>query len=289
MSERDWWEVHADVTERIWLYDDQINAVIRSDYLREMADFLFKPGGQLLDVGCGTGWVGLKLLERGMRVDGFDVSLRQIQRAREQASKIGDSHASYWCADAVHITTQGVYDGIILHSVLHHLSYSEQTGLLKELANLLVNRGRIYIYEPLTAKPSRSITIWLLNKSTGALLRILKVLAFRLGWVDSTIRQYIAADWTMRTPNEQPGTLDALLEILPDTLNPVRVAYWHAYSIAYANFCMMLKPKYRQIAARLAPLIYRLDCLLLRHPLRHYLRCWPMVAIMAEKQTNSIN
>ncbi len=50
------------------------------------------PGASLLDVGCGTGWLGLELRERGFRVTGVDMSSAMLARAQSRFTVVrGDA------------------------------------------------------------------------------------------------------------------------------------------------------------------------------------------------------
>jgi ubiquinone/menaquinone biosynthesis C-methylase UbiE len=43
---------------------------------------------EVLDVGCGTGRITLKLLERGAKVCGIDINSKMLQKAKEKNKKI---------------------------------------------------------------------------------------------------------------------------------------------------------------------------------------------------------
>lgn len=51
-----------------------------------------KPGDRLLDLGCGTGWVGTALAGRGLHIIGVDLSERMLALARERG-KYQELHA----------------------------------------------------------------------------------------------------------------------------------------------------------------------------------------------------
>jgi ubiquinone/menaquinone biosynthesis C-methylase UbiE len=73
-------------------YDDKEGHGIQSEIEREAWKTLFKsllPLGRLevLDVGCGTGEIGLLFAELGHRVTGLDLSEKMLAKAREKTSR----------------------------------------------------------------------------------------------------------------------------------------------------------------------------------------------------------
>ena len=78
-------------------YDDKEGHGIHSEIEREAWKILFKsllPSGRLevLDVGCGTGEIGLLFAELGHHVTGLDISEKMLAKAREKTSnKVFDS------------------------------------------------------------------------------------------------------------------------------------------------------------------------------------------------------
>ena len=92
------WDVSSET------YDDKEGHGIHSEIEKEAWKTLFKsllPLGRLevLDVGCGTGEIGLLFAELDHRVTGIDISDKMLAKAREKTShkmldiafKIGDA------------------------------------------------------------------------------------------------------------------------------------------------------------------------------------------------------
>jgi ubiquinone/menaquinone biosynthesis C-methylase UbiE len=78
----------------------------------------FAPGDRLLDVGAGTGLLAIPLAARGYRVDGVDLSLLMLERAREK----GDANdpLRLVSADASRLPFRsGAYDGAFMRHLLH--------------------------------------------------------------------------------------------------------------------------------------------------------------------------
>jgi SAM-dependent methyltransferase len=283
-SEREWWNAHSDLVDYIWSYDDYLQVVVRGGYLAELNSFLFKPGGRLLDFGCGTAWASLPLAQRGMHLVGIDVSKAQITKACQQAKTLNLTNVSFYCADRIPDDEDQRYDSVLLHALLHHLPDNEKCRLLGDVARALVDGGRLYIYEPLAPKSEAPWFPRLVERVIGTVFRLTYFLAQRLRLYENRIGEAICTGWTMKSPDEEPLPLDRLLGLLPPTLAVTRISYWQCWAITYANFCMGLRPPWRNMAERLAPLFVGLDRIVLRTPMRDYLRGWPMVSILAEKR-----
>lgn len=287
-GEREWWNQSGQLNEDVWQYNPTLHRVVRSDYLTEMEAFLFFPGGRLLDIGCGHGWVGLRLAERGMRLDGIDLSESQVAQARRRAADAGLSEARFWRADARELAAdpnyRGRYDSIIVHALLHHLAADAQAALLHDLAGLLRPGGRVYLYEPVVAAPGAPWPVVVIDKALGGLLRGLTETASRIGLVAERFQVARRAGWTMLSPDEAPVDLPWLLACLPSDLDVKDVVLLHAYAIMYANLCMMLRQPWQRWASRLAGLFVSLDRLVLRQRWARHLRAWPMAGVRLEKK-----
>src|SRR5262245_23298512 len=98
-EELEWWNKFAAVMAEQWMLTPAMNAIIRTDYERDYAEYLFRPRGSFLEIGCGTGWIGHKFAERGMQVDGIDFSDGQLEIARARAAGLGLTDVAYFVRD----------------------------------------------------------------------------------------------------------------------------------------------------------------------------------------------
>jgi 2-polyprenyl-3-methyl-5-hydroxy-6-metoxy-1,4-benzoquinol methylase len=287
MDEAAWWNAYGELVEQIWNYDDYLHQVVRGEYLAEMEHFLFKPGGRLLDFGCGRGMLSLPLAQRGMNVVGVDTSAAEIATARERAAALGLSNAEFQCADELPPDQRGTYDAIMLHSVLHHVDKGQRDTLLSMLVDALAGGGHFYIYEPLIAEPGPPWQAWITDRVMGAFYRLLRWGACTAHLYVPEIGDAIRSGWRMRSPEESPNRLSELLELLPPHLSAVRVTPWHCWSVEYANICMSVQPVWRRRLERLAPVIYGIDRRVSHTSWYPYLRSWPFVSITAIKEAGN--
>lgn len=283
VTEEDWWDAYGDLHEQLWNYDAYLTQRVRAPYLDEMAAYLFRPGHRLLEFGCGTAWVGLRVAQDAMALDGVDISAEQIARAQQHAEAQGAAHTRFFHGGVEAIPGDGDYAGVILHSLLHHLSAAQVRALFARLAEVMQPGGRIYAYEPLAAAPAPPWHAWLVDKLVLLGLRVLRRAAFVLRLQLPPVRRAVQAGWTMQSPEEAPIRLDALARCLPDTLRITEVRYIHMLAVAYANLCMELRPTWRALFSRGIGIFTLLDTLLLHSPWRFYLKAWPMAGIKIEK------
>ncbi len=283
LSEEAWWNRYGDLQDQIWQYDERLTRLVRSEYLADMEEFLFQPGGHLLDFGCGTGWVGLRIARKGMSLLGVDLSDVQVAQARRNAAEAGVSRTEFRQGGVEEITSQSRYDGVILHALLHHLSESEMKTLMSRLADALCPGGRIYAYEPVAPSPNPPIGAWLLDKASLLWVRMLRALAFHLRLQSQNVRRAIQAGWSMKSPNERPVKLGHLEALLPDELVVADITYWHMCAVAHANICMGLRSPWRELLSGLTPLSKSIDKIVLATPWRVHLQGWPMVGVKMMK------
>jgi SAM-dependent methyltransferase len=73
-------------------------------------------GARVLDVGCGTGWLGRAMVDHGWRVSGVDLSQRMLARAQQRFPVV--------CADAARLPFQDrSFDGALVTAVLDFVPY----------------------------------------------------------------------------------------------------------------------------------------------------------------------
>lgn len=110
-------------------------------------------GKQVLDYGCGPGYLTNYLLGRGaVHVTGIDISDAEIERARERARADGVADRStHLVADAHDLSFEDdAFDLIVGDSILHHLDLEVA---LKEIRRVLRPGGRAVFKEPMWHNP----------------------------------------------------------------------------------------------------------------------------------------
>jgi SAM-dependent methyltransferase len=224
-----------------WNLTPRLNRAIRAEYERDYEDFLWKPGGTLLDVGCGTGARTHALARRGMEVDGIDFSARQLDLARDLADREGVPGMAFFKRDLVRDDWRGrrqQYDSIFVNALLHHLSPG----------------GRVYLYEPLLSdapRPARWPLFGLIDFCWRAVLFAYLRGGRALGWFDQRFREAMNAGYTGISPDEHPIELPRLRAAWGDEFDLVECRPYHRYGLGYAMSIMLLPPAAR---SRLEPL-----------------------------------
>ncbi|HUR50452.1 MAG TPA: class I SAM-dependent methyltransferase [Acidimicrobiales bacterium] len=112
-----------------------------AQWLGELAVHL-PAGGSVLDLGCGAGVPGSRLLaEWGFEVTGVDISAVQIRRARNlvPAARFVQADVVEWECDP------GTFDAIVSLYTLIHIPLEDQQSLLPKLANWLKPGGYLLV------------------------------------------------------------------------------------------------------------------------------------------------
>jgi ubiquinone/menaquinone biosynthesis C-methylase UbiE len=143
-------EVEADT------YDQRFGIAADDESCREMVEELeyvlgdrLPEGGTLVDVGCGTGNVSIKLARsrRFTLVYGLDISPRMLQRARDNARSVG-CQAEFLETDMRRLPLgDSTVDLVVGCAVLHHLP--DPHGFMVEVFRVLKPGGQcVFIGEP---------------------------------------------------------------------------------------------------------------------------------------------
>jgi SAM-dependent methyltransferase len=122
-----------------------------SHYLRRHVDEVLRfasisPDERVLEVGCGMGRYTLILAQRGVRVEGLDLSPRLLDRLR--AFDGGRYNIPLYCADVLRHPPElaGRFDAVVGFFTLHHLHDLPQC--FEAMARLLKPGGRMVFLEP---------------------------------------------------------------------------------------------------------------------------------------------
>ncbi|MBN1270196.1 MAG: methyltransferase domain-containing protein [Kiritimatiellae bacterium] len=110
-AEEKTWERFFDAHAPVYM-----DNVFTKNTLREV-DFLveelsLRPGGSILDVGCGTGRHSVELAKRGCAVTGLDLSAQMLAQARQAAAAAGVEVNWVHC-DATQFSFPGKYDAVL--------------------------------------------------------------------------------------------------------------------------------------------------------------------------------
>lgn len=106
----------------------------------------------VLEVGCGPGYISLELARNGYNTVGIDISPECISVAKEFADK--DPWKSeralleYYCEDFLNTDkfANKRFDAVIFLGTLHH--FEDQEGVMNKVSSLLDANGIILVHEP---------------------------------------------------------------------------------------------------------------------------------------------
>jgi len=133
-----------------------------------------KPAARVLEIGCGTGAVTARLVERGAEVTALDQNPEMMDRARERLER-GQGSVTWLESTASEIDTlaAGVFDAVVISLALSEMSAAERRYVLREAARRLARGGVLAVADEV--RPARG---W--QRVLFALLRGPQAL---LGWL----------------------------------------------------------------------------------------------------------
>lgn len=114
-------------TDKLPLVDLKMTAILAGrasdQYISLVAH---QPGGRVLDIGCGSGWLALELGRLGQHVDAYDISPKAIALAKrmlaENPYRNGFGEVNYHLKDVSEVDLgEEKYDAISGWSAFHHM------------------------------------------------------------------------------------------------------------------------------------------------------------------------
>lgn len=100
----------------------------------------------LLDIGCGNGWVSIYLAKQGIIVEGIDSSSIAIKEARIKAKKEKLSNVHFKVGDALDFPyPQKSFDAVFDRGLFHHQPKIEWRRYLNGLNCVLKDGGLFYL------------------------------------------------------------------------------------------------------------------------------------------------
>ena len=165
----------------------------------------------ILDLGCGTGYLTLPLLARGHRITGVDLSNDMLDVLRQRIPESAKNQATLkvmGVEDFVETKTEP-YDAIVLSALLHHLYDYEST--VRKICGKLSSGGRLLIFfEPLKQDIASSLR-FTLHKALARLDESIYRLDMQLSNVPLFEEDYELSDYQRRFGGIDPKRL---LEVL---------------------------------------------------------------------------
>ncbi|WP_254544351.1 class I SAM-dependent methyltransferase [Halomarina pelagica] len=132
-------EEHADRFDEIAAdYDDSQNQTEEYRACVSLVVDYADPGPDdvVLDLGCGTGAIGLALAGRAKRVVGRDISEGMMERAREKAADLGLDNVEFGKGTFRDPAYDGAVDVVVSNFAMHHLADEEKREAIEAIAAL---------------------------------------------------------------------------------------------------------------------------------------------------------
>jgi SAM-dependent methyltransferase len=109
------------------------------------------PRAEVLDVGCGPGWLSELLARCGYSVTGIDISPDMVEIARERIAGLGEigegieAQAEFHAMPVRELPWSSRFDAAILYDTMHHFDNEVET--LEVIRRALVPGGQLFIHE----------------------------------------------------------------------------------------------------------------------------------------------
>lgn len=105
----------------------------------------------VMDVGCGDGWLARLMTRKGGHVTGVEVSPKHLAHARAIPA-VGDEHYIQGLAEDLPASSRSL-DVVVFFNSFHHVDKSGLLTALKEAARVLKQGGLLLVIEPLAEGP----------------------------------------------------------------------------------------------------------------------------------------
>lgn len=267
-DEREWWDCYGDYMTYQWQLTPRLHQIIRTPLEKEYVAYLLQPGGRILDLGCGSGWLSFHFADQGMTVLGIDLSQEQINAATELKKRRGVTSVDFQCADFIEWDGEryrASFDSVFVSAFMHHLPESELEQIVGKIAALVKPGGRVFMYEPLASSRRRSFAVKVIDRlCAAALLLLLDKLPNWLGLVSDRHKAELSRGYKMTSPHERPVEVELLKKFCKEKFDIVEIKGWHLHSLGFSMQVTALKEKARRFYEPLGRLWYGVDRLLFR-------------------------
>lgn len=119
----------------------------RDEILRLIDEHAGGKSLRVLDLGCGSGSLAVKLLERGHSVLGVDISEVMVEKAQELADSVAPGRAEFEVGDVEHLRfAEQSFDVVVAAGVLSHQADDEPT--VREMHRVVKRGGAVLFSLP---------------------------------------------------------------------------------------------------------------------------------------------
>lgn len=108
----------------------------------------FPSEGKILDIGSGPGRYSLELLKNGYEVSLLDISINELNIAKDKIAEVGLKAEEYYCKSATDLGDfqNSCFDGILLMGPLYHIHHENlRLKVLKDVYRMLKVGGTALI------------------------------------------------------------------------------------------------------------------------------------------------
>lgn len=130
-----------------------------------------KPGDRVLEIGCGTGSVTVRLVAAGARVTALDQAPAMLEQARARLPEADVTWLEQTAAEIDRLPAAG-FEAVVLCLCLSDMSRSERAFVLREATLRLAPGGRVVVADEVRAAGLG-----------GLLQRLWRVPQAALGWL----------------------------------------------------------------------------------------------------------
>lgn len=268
-DEEAWWDKYGSYMTYQWKLTPSLNKILRADLENDYETFLLNSNENLLDLGCGSGWLALHFAERGMEVLGVDISQEQINAANKLKTGKKLENVEFECCDFIQWDSQkhkGRFNNVFVNAFLHHLPEVELEMIISKIAMVLKPGGKVYMYEPLSSSSgARGFSVRAIDLFSNYLMYLLLVALPK--WFDLFNERHkieLKNGYQMCSPHERPVDIELIKKFCANLFEIIEIKGWHLFSIGFAMQSMGLKDSVRKKYSRLTAFWFWLDKFLFR-------------------------
>lgn len=269
-EENEWWNKYSDIMAYQWKLNDRINTIIRSEMQKNYKSYLYKKGGCIIDIGCGTGWLALYFSQKGMSSVGIDFSEEQIKIANQLKKEKDLDNVEFICADFIKFDyTEHIakYDSIFINAFLHHLPPKQLEEVFEIIGKISKDTASIYLYEPIMFNGERNNPIGksLLTAYNKFLNVLIQRIPSKFKFWNNNFQTAMQSGYNGMSPNEMSIEYEILYKILEkNSLKIISLKPEHYLSISFSILAHSMRRPYRMIYEAFIPAVYLVDKIIFR-------------------------